>query len=92
LCNNAYFLLSVIFDGANKIPLNRLGLYFLDKKKVDEGEASVEFVLAVLRQHEIEFERIIAQLEFLVDTVNKLSLRSLQQPKRNHYSETICYF
>ena len=83
MCNNAYFLLSVIFDGANKIPLNRLGLYFLDKKKVDEGEASVEFVLAVLRQHEIEFERIIAQLEFLVDTVNKLSDKLPQKIKKD---------
>ena len=48
-------------------------LYFLDKKKGDNGEASVEFVLAVLRQHEIEFEQIISQLEILVDTVNKVA-------------------
>jgi len=56
---------------------------FLDKKKVDQGEASVEFVLAVLRQHEIEFERIIAQLEFLVDTVNELSDKLPQKIKKD---------
>ena len=71
------------FDGANKIPLNRWGCMFLDKMKVDQGEASVEFVLAVLRQHEIEFERIIAQLEFLVDTVNKLSDKLPQKIKKD---------
>jgi hypothetical protein len=39
---------------------------FLEKNKGDPGKASVAFVLAVLRQHEIEFERIISQLEILV--------------------------
>ena len=34
---------------------------------------SVEFVLAVLRQHEIEFDRLIAELEMLVHKVNELS-------------------
>ncbi len=51
--------------------------------KVDEGEASVEFVLAVLRQHEIEFERIIVQLEFLVDKVNELSDKLPQKIKKD---------
>ena len=46
---------------------------FLDKKRGDQGEASVEFVLAVLRQHEIEFDRLIAQLEILVHKVKELS-------------------
>jgi acetolactate synthase small subunit len=45
-------------------------------------EASVEFVLAVLRQHEIEFEQIISQLELLVDTVNKVA-DQLQQKMEN---------
>jgi hypothetical protein len=56
---------------------------FLDKMKVDQGKASVEFVLAVLRQHEIEFERIIAQLEYLVDTVNELSDKLPQKIKKD---------
>jgi hypothetical protein len=54
----------------------------LDKKNGDNGEASVEFVLAVLRQHEIEFEQIISQLELLVDTVNKVA-DQLQQKMEN---------
>jgi hypothetical protein len=45
----------------------------LDKKKADNGQASVEFVLAVLREHEIEFEQMISQLDLLVDTVNKVA-------------------
>ena len=51
---------------------------FLGKNESDPEKASVEFVLAVLRQHEIEFERIIAQLEILVDTVNEV-VDKLQQ-------------
>ena len=54
----------------------------MDKKNGDNGEASVEFVLAVLRQHEIEFEQIISQLELLVDTVNKVA-DQLQQKMEN---------
>ena len=49
------------------------GCMFLDKKKVDQWEAPVEFVLAVLRQHEIEFDRLIGELEVLVLRVNELS-------------------
>ena len=56
---------------------------FLDKMNVDQGKASVEFVLAVLRQHEIEFERIIAQLELLVDTVNELTDKLPQKIKKD---------
>jgi nucleotide-binding universal stress UspA family protein len=55
---------------------------FLEKENGDNGEASVEFVLAVLRQHEIEFEQIISQLELLVDTVNKVA-DQLQQKMEN---------
>ena len=54
----------------------------MDKKNGDNGEASVEFILAVLRQHEIEFEQIISQLELLVDTVNKVA-DQLQQKMEN---------
>ena len=38
-----------------------------------EDKISVEFVLNVLRQHEIEFDRLIAELEILVQKVNELS-------------------
>ena len=48
---------------------------FLDKKRGDQGEASVEFVFAVLRQHEIEFDRLIAELEMLVHKVNESSIK-----------------
>ena len=41
---------------------------------VESGtKLSVEFVLAVLRQHEIEFDRLIAQLEILVNNIKELS-------------------
>ena len=41
---------------------------------VESGtKLSVEFVLAVLRQHEIEFDRLIAELEILVQKVDELS-------------------
>jgi hypothetical protein len=69
----------------NKIPLHELGLYVLKESKGDDGKESVEFVLAVLRQHENEFERIIAQLEVLVDTVNKMA-EKLQQKMQNDYT------
>jgi len=38
-----------------------------------ESKLSVNFVLAVLRQHEVEFDRLIAQLEMLVNKVNELT-------------------
>ena len=38
-----------------------------------ETKISVEFVLNVLRQHEIEFDRLIGELEGLVLRVNELS-------------------
>ena len=38
-----------------------------------EDKISVEFVLNVLRQHEIELDRLIAELEFVVGKVNKLT-------------------
>ena len=41
--------------------------------KESEAKLPVEFVLTVLRQHEIEFDRLIAELEMLVHKVNELS-------------------
>ena len=38
-----------------------------------EAKLPIEFVLNVLRQHEIEFDRLIAELEMLVHKVNELS-------------------
>ena len=38
-----------------------------------EDKISVEFVLNVLRQHEIELDRLIAELEVVVGKVNKLT-------------------
>ena len=38
-----------------------------------EDKISVEFVLNVLRQHEIELDRLIGELEFVVGKVNKLT-------------------
>lgn len=38
-----------------------------------EAKLPVEFVLKVLRQHEIEFDRLIHELEVLVLRVNELS-------------------
>ena len=69
----------------NKIPFMNWGCMFLKKSKGDNGKESVEFVLAVLRQHENEFERIISQLEILVDTVNKMA-EKLQQKMQNDYT------
>ena len=34
---------------------------------------SVDFVMNVLRQHEIELDRLIGELEFVVGKVNKLT-------------------
>ena len=45
----------------------------LEKTKSNKEEISVNFVLAVLRQHEIEFDRLIAELEVLLLRVNELS-------------------
>ena len=45
----------------------------LKKTKSNKEEISVNFVLAVLRQHEIEFDRLIAELEVLVQKVDELS-------------------
>jgi len=38
-----------------------------------EDKISVEFVMNVLRQHEIELDRLIGELEFVVGKVNKLT-------------------
>ena len=47
----------------------------MEKNKSIQEKLSVEFVLAVLRQHEIEFDRLIAELERLVHKVNELSVK-----------------
>ena len=44
----------------------------MEKSDIKE-RVSVQFVLAVLRQHEIEFDRLIVELEMLVHKVNELS-------------------
>ena len=38
-----------------------------------EAKLSVTFVMNVLRQHEIELDRLIAELEVVVSKVNKLT-------------------
>ena len=38
-----------------------------------EAKVSVEFVLNVLRQHENDFDRLLAELENLVDKITILS-------------------
>jgi hypothetical protein len=38
-----------------------------------EAKISIEFVMNVLRQHEIELDRLIGELEFVVGKVNKLT-------------------
>jgi len=45
----------------------------LEKSKSNNEETSVNFVLAVLREHEIEFDRLIAEFEILVQKVDELS-------------------
>ena len=45
------------------------------KMSESESKISVNFVLAVLRQHEVEFDRLIAQLEMLVNKVNELATK-----------------
>ena len=51
-----------------------VSLFGSDLKMSDsESKISVNFVLAVLRQHELEFDRLIAELELLVDKVSQLS-------------------
>ena len=41
--------------------------------ELSETKISVEFVMNVLRQHEIELDRLIAELEVVVGKVNKLT-------------------
>jgi len=43
-----------------------------------EGTISVQFVLNVLRQHEIELDQSIEKLEFLVEKVNDLTKKMEQ--------------
>ena len=48
---------------------------YVECSLMNESEAKlpVEFVLTVLRQHEIEFDRLIRELEVIVLRVNELS-------------------
>jgi len=41
--------------------------------EIYEAKISIEFVMNVLRQHEMELDRLIAELEFVVGKVNKLT-------------------
>jgi hypothetical protein len=47
----------------------------VEKNNSIQEKLSVEFVLTVLRQHEIEFDRLLAELEMLVHKVNELSIK-----------------
>ena len=49
-----------------------------------EAKLSVTFVMNVLRQHEIELDRLIAELAFIVDKVNKLSDKVQQSVEASH--------
>lgn len=40
-----------------------------------EEKISIEFVINVLRQHEIELDRLIAEFEVLVSRVDRLSYK-----------------
>ena len=46
--------------------------------EIFEAKISVEFVLNVLRQHEIELDRLIAELEPLVKKVDELTNKMQQ--------------
>ena len=46
--------------------------------EIYEAKISVEFVLNVLRQHEIELDRLIAELEPLVKKVDELTNKMQQ--------------
>jgi hypothetical protein len=47
----------------------------LVENRDSKEKVSVEFVLSVLRQHEIELNRLIATFEVLVSKVNRLSCK-----------------
>jgi hypothetical protein len=50
-----------------------MGVLVLVKKRVFKDKVSVQFVLAVLRQHEIELDRLIAEFEFLMSRMDDLT-------------------
>ena len=52
--------------------------------EIFEAKISVEFVLNVLRQHEIELDRLIAELEVVVGKVDKLSDKMQQFVEVSH--------
>ncbi len=49
-----------------------------------EAKISTEFVMNVLRQHEIELDRLIAELNIVVDNVDKLSNKIQQLVEVSH--------
>ena len=52
--------------------------------EIYEAKISIEFVLNVLRQHEIELDRLIAELEIVVGKVDKLSDKMQQFVEVSH--------
>jgi hypothetical protein len=49
-----------------------------------EAKISTEFVMNVLRQHEIELDRLIAELNIVVGNVDKLSDKIQQLVEVSH--------
>ena len=52
--------------------------------EIYEAKISIEFVMNVLRQHEIELDRLIAELEVVVGKVDKLSDKMQQFVEVSH--------
>ena len=57
--------------------------------EIFEAKISVEFVLNVLRQHEIELDRLIAELEIVVGKVDKLSDKMQQFVEVSHKNDIV---
>ena len=55
--------------------------------EIYEAKISIEFVLNVLRQHEIELDRLIAELEVVVGKVDKLSDKMQQFVEVSHKND-----
>jgi hypothetical protein len=49
-----------------------------------EAKISIEFVMNVLRQHEIELDRLIASLDVVVGNIDKLSNKIQQLVEVSH--------
>ena len=54
-----------------------------------EAKISIEFVMNVLRQHEIELDRLIAELEVVVGKVDKLSDKMQQFVEVSHKNDIV---